>query len=148
MARRIKINVMPDRQADKRSCVASSTVGSVSPALPNECILLMGDDVAPHRDIEMINGWRWLWNGIRDRDLLNPDVSPVSNGPLYSAAPIDSLTEYNRLTSWDSVVGITSEMVGIGIGINVFALRGTQMVESAFTLLREFYREYKGHYPV
>jgi len=107
----------------------------------------MGDDVGMHREVEINNGFRWLWNGIRDRDLLNPDLSDPTYGPLYSAAPVDQLVEEFRLTSWNDITGINSVMIGIGIGINVFALRGSQMVESAFQMLTEYYREYKGPYP-
>jgi len=148
MAKQIIIAVTPDRQADKLSCVASQAVGDVLPAAPDNCVIYMGDDVAMHRKLEVLEGLRWLWNGIRDRDLLNPITSQPDFGPLYSAAPIDRLVEAFRLTSWNNVSGINSTMIAIGIGINLFGEGATNMHESAFAMLRDYLRELKSGFPV
>jgi len=147
MAKQITITVMPNRQADKRSCVASQAVGAVLPAAPDNCVIYLGDDVAMHRKVEIHEGLRWLWNGIRDRDLLNPATSQPGFGPLYSAAPVNRLVEEFRLTSWTDVSGINSTMIAIGIGNNLFGEGATNMHESAFTMLREYLTELKSEFP-
>ena len=126
------IDVMPERQADKLSVVISDTIVAVG---AGQVAVYAGDAVEEHRFLEMLEGWRWLWNGLRDRNLL--DITDSVTGPLYAACQINSLNEENRRTSWLDLPTFTDD-IGIGVGVAVAEeLSATNMVENAFTMLRD-----------
>lgn len=140
MTIQVTMPVLPDRQADKSQITL--TVGE-PPALPvpdNEIALYVGDDVPLHRAVEILNGHRWLWNGLRDRSLLQ--ATDAVTGHLYSASDIDELNENTRRTSWDDTTPVTASDIGVGVSHQVATgLDATNMVESAFQMLRDYLSE-------
>ena len=101
----------------------------------NEISIYIGDSVSEYRQNEIVNGWKWLVDGIRERSLL---VAPPFRGAaLITGASIDSLTEQNRRTSSD-VGDFNADDVMVGIGANVTALGDTMVIDNAFRLLSQF----------
>ena len=137
MAIQLRIPVLPDRQADKREITVATVAADVA---SGEVSVLIGGSVQPHRAVEILNGWRWLWNGIRDRDLLT--ITNGTSGPIYSYAQIDRLTEENRRTTWTGAVDIQVDDIAIAIHNDVAQqLRATNMIESAVAMLCDYCRE-------
>ena len=101
----------------------------------NEVAVYFGSAVSVHRQVEILGAWEMLWNGVRDRNLLD---NQFFGNTLYSGVSIDSITEANRRTA-SSVASFNADDVMIGIDDTVSAaLRGaTVMYESAFEVLRE-----------
>ena len=101
----------------------------------NEVAIYFGASVSPHRQVEIMGAWAMLWNGIRDRNLLD---NQFFGAVVYSGVSIDSITEANRRTE-SSVASFNADDVMIGIDDTVTAaLRGaTVMYESAFESLRD-----------
>ena len=138
MARQYTITMMPQGQGWKPEITAAD---AITPPGPNEMIIAYGDSVAPHRALEIQNGWKWLYHGIRERGLLNAQF--VGN-LLLTGAPINSLTTPNRKTS-----GVTGDFaadeifVGMGTGIATGKIGSgaTQMLDSGMRMLREYARE-------
>lgn len=136
MPKQYTLTMLPGMQGWKPEIVAADVV---SPPGPGEIKIAYGATVQPHRQLEIINGWAWLWSGVRDRGLLNEQfVGAV----LFTGAPIDSLTAENRKTS--STIGDFDPdevFLGIGIGIASDTNGATQMLDSGFRMLREFAKE-------
>ncbi len=100
--------------------------------------IYVGDTVPKYRFLEMGNAWRWLWNGVRDRNILK-----TFGGRTYSGAAIDSLNVPNRRTSSD-LIDFNDDDVFIGIGDQVAIQVGDASIvylETAFTRLRDFAKE-------
>ncbi|RKZ82446.1 MAG: hypothetical protein DRQ39_10710 [Gammaproteobacteria bacterium] len=68
--------------------------------------------VPTYRQLETVNGWRMLYNGIRDRNLL--DVQ-FNGAVLYSGVSIDSTTENNRRTA-SEITSFNTDDVVVAIG--------------------------------
>jgi hypothetical protein len=139
MARQYTITMMPNGQGWKPE-VTPSDAAAAAPGV-NEMSIGYADDVETHRTLEMHNGWRWLWNGVRDRNLL--DVQFVGS-LLLTGANINSLTESNRRTSSDILDFATGDVwIGVGAGVSTGAIgrSANQMLDSGFRMLREYAKE-------
>jgi hypothetical protein len=104
--------------------------------------------VESHRKLEIVEAWRWLFNGLRDRYLV-PNLA-FGPGNIFTAAPIDSLTEFSRVTSLDGGTIVTPGTIGLGIHQSarddtVILGRGagdaTNIMENTVKRLIEFARE-------
>lgn len=99
-----------------------------------------------HRKMEIVNAWKMLYRGVRDRALLANDWNGVR---IYSAVDVDSVTENNRKTASDMFV-VQNGRVAIGIAGEVTASylmgRGardaTNILEAYFERLIQFAREH------
>jgi len=136
MAKNYTLTMLPNMQGWKPEIVAADLVAPVG---ANNISVSYGDDVEPHRQVEIINGWKWLWHGVRDRNLLN---SQFVGAILLTGAPINSLVEASRKTS--STGGDFDDndlLLSIGTGIAVDSNGATQMLDSGFRMLREYAKE-------
>lgn len=105
-------------------------------------------DPAPiYRQVEIVNAWRFLYQGIRDRALW-----PSANfgpGNLYSSVPIDSVTEEARLTALNTGAVFLPNHIAIGINTELRleptsegAPDATNIYELFFDRLIDFAREH------
>ena len=93
--------------------IENITVGATAVAPPAGGVAVyVNDAVSTRRKNEILNGLRWIFNGVRDRGLLEPRGGFVGQ-PMYSAAGIDNLTEANRRTASD-VAFFNTDDIGIG----------------------------------
>lgn len=108
--------------------------GAVIEVPANSIAVYITEQVPLYRQLEIVTGWEMLWNGVRDRNLLD-EGNPFSGLVLYTAVDIDSTTEHNRRTSSD--IGFyNSTDVGLGISPQVTGTNeGTNMLEVAFNKL-------------
>lgn len=136
MAKHFTLTMLPGQQGWKPAVVETDLVAPVD---PNDIAISFGDAVEEHRAVEIMNGWEWLWGGVRDRGLLNEQfVGAV----LLTGAPINSLVDASRKTS--STGGDFDENdVFLSIGANIAADTNgaTQMLDSGFRMLREYANE-------
>jgi hypothetical protein len=104
----------------------------------NQVALYVGDSVPLYRQVEIIEGWRWLYQGVAERNLLDEGTGSTFPGALlYSGADIDNMTENDRRTS--SVFGdFTATDVFIGMGTAVTASGDLESLHAVFTQLRQF----------
>jgi len=139
MTLQIHANLLDNRQVNKEDVV----IEDVAAALPADgsLILYIGDTVAQYRQNEIMNGWKWLWNGLRDRSLVN--ISGGNIGALLSACDIDRLDEFNRKTSWGSL-NVTGNDIGVGMGGECYVIGATEVMEAGFIALWESYLERVG----
>lgn len=103
--------VVSNRVLNKLNVTVSEVIVEV-PA--NNIAIYAGDTVALYRQLEMVTGWNFLWNGIRDRALM--DVQ-FDGSVLYTGTDIDKKGEFDRRT--ESVVASFTDndiIVGIGLG--------------------------------
>ena len=101
--------VVANRVLAKTSIVVSEVVVEV----PSDNIAIYaGADVALYRQVEMVTGWNFLWNGIRDRNLM--DVQ-FNGAILYTGTDIDKKSEFDRRTA-SAVVSFTDNDIVVGIG--------------------------------
>ena len=139
MAKQFTVDVVTKLHADKLEIVESDVLGDPG---PNEIKVGFGNAVPEHRALEILNAWRWLWNGVRDRALLD---GPFSGAILISGSDIDKLNEEDRRTS--STVGDyfpADVLIGIGANVANSPLTGsnfTTRIESGFTKLSDYARE-------
>lgn len=69
-----------------------------------------GTTVSEARQVEIIDAWRFLMNGIRDRNIM-----PQFAGVVYSGVDIDHIGENQRITSATfGDFGINDVFIGIG----------------------------------
>ena len=92
-------------------------------------------NVPLYRQVEIVNAWQWLWNGVKDRNLL--DVQ-FAGSTLYSGASVDNITASNRRTE-STIASFDPEDIAIGMGATVTGLFKGAVVPlaSAFEQLRE-----------
>lgn len=128
----------------QRSKIQMSVLPALNLPIVNGLALYVAPGIPEHRQLEIFNGWRFLSNGIRDRFLFPFAQFP---GPLFSSAPIDSMTENARLTASDTIIITTPGHVGIGIHENLRqdlaelgygASDHTNIIEDSFKRLIEF----------
>ena len=137
MAKQFTMVMLPDRQGSKITVSEQAIV-----ALPaaDEIILARGDLVHPARQLEIMNGWKWLWHGVRDRNLL--DVQFLG-AILVTSVSIESITEEDRRTSSNLDTTLDTDItLMMGSGVTGAGRAGaTQIFDSAFRMIREFARE-------
>ena len=122
----------PNRELDLSSLVVTTTPIQV-PA--NRVAVYALANVPMHRQLEIVDAWYWLWNGIRDRNLLDKQFA---GSACYSGAPIDNLTIPGRKTASDvSFFGADDVVVGLGAGVTGSFKGALVPLESAFEKLRE-----------
>lgn len=125
--------ITPARQGSK--LLITQTVTPVEVDVNNIAIYTLSA-VPDYRQLEIINAWRWLWNGVRDRNIL----TDFAAGPVYSAVSIDKIGETDRRTSTD-LVSLNTDDVVIAIGATARSVDATNILESGFAMLRDHARE-------
>lgn len=139
MALKLSVPVLPNRLASRQDIVASQDTPA-TPVDPGHVAVYIGDTVPFYRSLEIVNGWRWLWNGLRDRNLLA--ATDGVTGPLYTASDIDQLNENTRRTSWFDNTPVTGDDIAIGVHNDVAqGIGAVTIIESAFELLRSAARD-------
>ena len=94
----------------------------------NNVSLYVGATVGEYRATEILNAWRWLWAGVRDRNILQQFA-----GVIYSGCDIDFLGEPSRITSATyGDFGDDDVFVGIGQLVVAEMLDYTLPIETAF----------------
>ena len=128
MALSVTGEMVSQREMDRSSIVVSTNVAEV----PAENIAIyIGATVGAYRNTEIVNAWQWLWNGIRDRNLMQ-----TFGGVIYSGADIDHLDENSRLTSGVfATFGDNDVFIGVGQLVVAEWLDAVEPVEAGFTLL-------------
>lgn len=122
------------KSSNKRSVVSAV---AITPPDPDQIQVIISDTVDPLRRVEILNGWRWLYNGLRERSLDGGFVGST----LYSSCPIDDLTTPSRKTSTSAAI-IEDGDIAIAVGDGLTVLSGaTVWLEQAFTQLRDAARE-------
>ena len=87
-----------------------------------------GTTVNEARQVEIIDAWRFLMNGIRDRNIM-PQFASV----VYSGVDIDRISENQRRTiSTFSEFGINDVFIGIGDAVYVEFTDYLLPIETAF----------------
>jgi hypothetical protein len=104
----------------------------------DQVAIYIGDSVPMYRQVEIIEGWRWLYQGVRERNLL--DGPPWQGSPLYTGADISNMTANDRRTGAD-MTPFTATDVMIGMGANVTATGDKETLHAIFTQLRQFASE-------
>ena len=128
--------VVSQKQIDPASVVVNATIVAVP---VNNIAVYAGDTVNLARQVEIITGWKFLYNGIRDRNLINQGAPGTFYGlPIYSGTDIDSKGEFDRRTE-SLVASFTANDIIIAIGGNVsVAFHGATLhLEAALTRLIE-----------
>ena len=137
MAKQFTLVMLPSRQGFKPNTVVTEPV-----ALPaaDEIVIARGDLVHPSRGVEIINGWKWLWHGVRERNLLDVQFLGAT---LVTSVSIESITSLDRRTSSDLVSTTDTDitlMIGSGI-TGAGRVGATQLLDSGFRMMREFAKE-------
>lgn len=139
MAKQFTVDVVTKWHADKLEIVESDVLSDPG---PNEIKIGFGNDVEIHRAVEILNAWKWLWAGVRDRNLLD---GPFSGAILITGSDINHLNENERRTS--STVGdFLAGDVLLGVGANVantpeLGKGATLRIDSGFEALRDYAKE-------
>lgn len=120
---------------DKNAIVASATL--TVPAA-NEVKLHIADGVDVHRRVEILEGWKWLYSGVRDRALL--DVQ-FKDQPLATGVPVDDISIPARKTASDPALVAADGDILLSLGLGVTNEGATRKVESAVDSLRDFAKE-------
>ena len=93
MAKQFTMTLGADLQGNPANIVEGDLV---APTAADEITIAIGDTVGIHRCVEINNGWKFLWNGVRDRGLLN---TQFVGAVLLTGVDIDDMGEANRRTS-------------------------------------------------
>jgi hypothetical protein len=114
-------------------------VGTGADVTANQIAIYTGDDVPLYRQLEILNGWEWLYQGILERNLLDLDTGSAFPGAiLLTGCNIDQLmSEVNRRTS-SIFADFLADDVFIGLGTAVTTSGDLETLFSAFDRLRQF----------
>ncbi len=119
---------------DKRAVVASATI---APPIANQIQLVIKDTVDFTRRLEILNAWRYLMNGLRERQF---DAGFIGND-VYSSMPIDAVGSPARKTSTSAAIMVDGD-VAIVIDASLVQKTGSPLaLSNAFTQLRESAKE-------
>jgi hypothetical protein len=117
------------REINRGSIVINTTLIEV---VAENIAVYAGATVDLNRQVEINNAWRWLWNGIRDRNLME-----TFGGVIYSGCDIDNISEAARLTSGVyATFGDNDVFIGVGQLVVSEWLAAVNPIETGFTLLR------------
>lgn len=134
MAKQWVMEFLPDGDGNK---LQASYVAIGLETTANQISLYLGDDVPLYRQSEYKNAWKWLYEGVKSRNLLD---GPFNGSLLYTAVDINAITIANRRTSSD-LIPYTATDVILAIGSAVTAKGDTNYLEAAFQQLIEFAAE-------
>jgi hypothetical protein len=137
MATRILVDMNTSLALLSRVYASELVEDSIDLIGDDQVAIYISDDVNLGRQVEILNGLEWLYNGAQDRALF--DVG-FKGFPLYSAVSIDSISAENRRTGSDlSFLAITD--IAIGVGANVTNFGGVEMIREAIYYLTQYARE-------
>ena len=127
--------VVSNRQLNKLDVVLTEVILEV-PA--NNIAIYAGSAVALYRQLEMVTGWQFLWNRVRD---LN-ELAESSGSIVYSGTDI-SKKGHNDHRFGALIAGFTNDdiIVGIGSGASAEFHDAVIPLDSAFEQLIQFARE-------
>lgn len=121
-------------EADKTAVVAVSTI---APPIASQIQLIIKDTVDVSRRVEILEGWRFLWNGVRDNGILNGDKGFLGND-VYVSCPIDDLRGPGRKFSTDPAIMLDGDIaLSLDASVSVGGAGAVNSLESAFKRLRE-----------
>jgi len=122
--------IVTRRELNRSTIVVSATNIEVA---ANNISIYAGATVDLARQVEIVNAWRWLWNGIRDRRLMQ-----TFGGVIYSGCDIEHIDENARLTSGVfATFGDNDVFIGVGQLVVAEWLEAVNPIETGFRLLRE-----------
>ena len=138
MAKQFAMQMLPDWQGFKPEILETVPDPIASP-IADQIVVGYGVAVEPHRQLEIINGWEWLWAGVRDRNLLDDQFHGAI---LITGSPINSLVEASRKTSSSTLdFGADDVFIALGVGVTSHRFGATQILDSGFRMLREYAKE-------
>jgi hypothetical protein len=118
---------------------AMAVVGTGADVTANQVALYVGDNVPLYRQVEMIEGWRWLYQGVAERNLLDEGTSSAFPGAiLYTGSTIDTLMSTTDRRTSSTFADFTEDDVFIGMGSAVTASGDLESLHAVFTQLRQF----------
>ena len=132
MAQQWRMVVTPRNAGNK--LVAEYLASGVEPAA-DEIAVYIGDNV-PTRIQQAVtfNAWRWLWNGVKNRNLLDDQFKGAQ---LVTGSHFEFLSEQDRRTA-SNIAFFSEDDIMIGMGADVTDLGDKVYIEAAFAQLRDF----------
>ena len=128
--------VVSNRQLNKLDVVLTEIIIEVP---TNNIAIYAGSAVALYRQLEMVTGWQFLWNGVRDRNLMDVQFNGLI---LYSGTNIDKKGENDRRTASEVISFDDNDvLIGIGAGATGEFSGAVLPLDSAFEQLIQFARE-------
>jgi hypothetical protein len=123
MALKVQAIITPGRQL--QTITTSGTVDAVD---DNGIAVYQGATVADYRQVEIINAWKFLWNGVRDRNIMQQFA-----GVIYSGVDAEHIDENSRRTSATfGDFGDNDIFIGIGQLVVAEMLDYTVILETIF----------------
>ena len=114
---------------DVRNAIFSAQNTTAIAATSGQIIIYVGANIARRRRSEIINKTKWLFAGVKERNLL--DKAPWNAQSLFTASVMDSGTAARRTASVFATVTYTEDDVMIGWGNWIAATGMTQDLRSA-----------------
>ena len=128
MALKVQGIITPGRQL--QTITTSEVIDAVD---DNGIAIYQGATVADYRQVEIINCWKFLWNGIRDRDIMQQFA-----GVVYSGVDADQIGENARITSATFAdFGDNDIFVGIGQLVVAEFIDYTVIIDTVFGQLSD-----------
>ena len=134
MATQWFMTFLPDGDGNKLRCEVTNTPLDTPPAVIS---LYVGDLVPLYRQSEIKNAWKWLYESVKSRNLLD---GPYSGAVLYTGVDINDITSSNLRTSSVLADFNTSDII-LAIGLDVTTRGDTNLLEAGFQQLIEFAAE-------
>ena len=94
-------------------------------------VIQIADTVDIGRRLEILEGWRWLWNGLRDRDILAG--GNFAGILVFSSCPVNGLREEERKTTGDNTIVLDGD-IAIALSPNLTALNGSETLNCMFSI--------------
>ena len=124
--------------SQKQLKLSSVVVDEVfAPVAPDNIAVYAGATVNSARQVEIVTGWMFLYNGIRDRSLMDID-NLFYNQDIYTMTDIDKKGEFDRRT--ESILASNTDndiMIAFGANVGPAFHGATLHLESALRQLIE-----------
>lgn len=135
MAKIWEMHYTPPAEGNKLLATYLDAPATITEVDANSIAIYAGDNVPMYAQNTMTSGWKWLFDGVMDRNLL--DGAPWAGVVLYTGSNWQIMTENDRRT--ESILStITEDDIFIGMGNGVTELLDKVMLYAAFKLLTEF----------
>ena len=134
MALNLLGTILPNTHVVKQDIVIDSVLAAPG---ADQISLHCGDTVNLNRQLEIRNGWRYLWDQVRSRYILDPNKGFAGN-LTFAGISINNMSELNMRITTDPIGNYNDDDVIIGIGVNATGFNSSSLIlESGFAIMRD-----------
>lgn len=134
MALNILGTILPNTHVSKQDVVIDTVIAA--PGV-DQIGYHAGATVNLNRQLEIRNGWKYLWDQMRQRYILDPGKGFAGN-IVIAAISINNMSEANLRISTDLIGTLNDDDIILSVGVNATGFGGRSLIlESGYAVIRD-----------